>query len=99
MTTVDPIIKKIQAVEVSPKFMAILDCLLGVERRTTPALTDIIITANGLILGQAQGDLGHNQVLGEEEDLRRNIRGVAKAADLNEAETASLLARVDALHR
>jgi hypothetical protein len=80
--------QKILSVSVSPKFTAIIDCLLGVERRTEPALMNIRILPDGGFLGQRYGHIGFNDFLGSTTDLKRNMRGIADVAGLTDKEEA-----------
>lgn len=80
----------------SLELAAILGFIL--ERQyTTPELADLQITLDGhvLIWPVAEGDdVGHAQHLGVEADLRANLRRLAMAAGLDEAEWAAFAERV-----
>jgi len=96
----DSVTEKILAVKVSPKFMAILDCLLDVEpRRTDPGLVSLVITSDGGLLGQPSGHVGYNDFIGNESDLFYNLQGVAEVAELTDDEWDWLVERAEALHR
>jgi hypothetical protein len=79
---------------VSGKFHAILGCMLG-QRWTTPRITALCITSDGFVLAEEAGDVGFNHLIGDEADLRRNIRGVCRAVAASQAETTYLLGLVD----
>lgn len=83
-----------ERLRVSPKYHAILGCLLGQEW-TTPTLTALCITSDGHVLGEREGDVGFNLYLGDAADLERNLRGVCRAAAASETETGYLLRLVD----
>lgn len=90
-------IEKILRVQVSPKFMAILDCMLGIEpRRTNPELVRLTAEASGGFLGQREGDVGLNDFLGSLSDLTHNLVGLAEVADLTQEETEWLLSQAPA---
>jgi hypothetical protein len=60
--------RKLQAVKVSDHFQAILGCLLA-QDLTTPRLIEMVITADGHILGRSDGDPSFKAFLGVAEDL------------------------------
>lgn len=89
---------KLASVKVSGKFTAMLDAILDIRpRRTSPALQSIIITSDEIILGQVEGDIGMNEILGSYSDLSRNLKGVSEVAELNYQEVAVLASRIFAL--
>jgi len=77
-------------VRTSGKFTAILAYLLD-EEWTDPPITSLTVTSDGILLDSSSGFA--NDILGDMGDLRRNIKGIAEVAGLNEAETAWLLSR------
>jgi hypothetical protein len=79
-------------IRVSPKFTAILAFLLG-EKWTDPAITELVITSDGLLMAQVEGDIGANHIEGEWTDLQRNLIGVSDAADLDPGERLYLYAQ------
>lgn len=89
---------KLQKVKTSGKFSAILACLLN-EDWTTPRLVEMHILRDGGLLGRRADDIGFNDWLGAEEDLIRNIHGVATAAKLDGDELGYLLGTVARLKR
>ena len=81
------------------KMAAILGFIL--ERQyTTPVLADLEVTPDGHViawpLGDDEASVGHALHLGVEADLRANLRRLAMAADLDEAEWALFAERVQA---
>jgi hypothetical protein len=80
--------------QVSGKFTAILGYILD-QRWTDPELTDMCVTSDGLLLGQQEGDIGMNEILGTKEDLGRNLYGVAEAVGLDPLETGELFEAVN----
>lgn len=66
---------KLQTVEVSDQFQAILGCLLG-EDWTTPRLVEMIITPDGHLLGRCEGEASSKAFLGASQDLLKNIHGI-----------------------
>jgi len=90
--------RKLGAVQVSDHFRAMLGCLLA-QDWTTPRLTDMVISPDGHILGRCEGQPGFSTFLGASEDLLRNVRGVAKVAELDGDEMGYLLGRVAMIKR
>jgi hypothetical protein len=83
-----------ERLRVSPKFHAILGCLLG-QDWTKPKLAGLTITTDGHVLGMVDGDIGFNEYLGVWGDLDRNLRGVCLCVGASQPETAYLLAQVE----
>lgn len=79
---------------VSPKFHAILACMLG-QKWTTPWYTSLCITSDGCLLGERAGDVGFNDFIGDVADLEANLRGVCQAIRASETETGYLLKLMD----
>jgi hypothetical protein len=90
--------RKLQAVQVSDHFRAILGCLLG-EDWTTPRLVEMVITPDGALLGRCDGQPGFSTFLGASDDLIKNIHGVAQVAELDGDEIGFLVARVAEIKR
>ncbi len=93
----DRVAEKILRVRVSPKFDAIIDCLLDLPARTAPVLVRLLVTSDGFLLGMREGHIGYNDFLGDVADLERNLGGLADVADLTPEETAWLGGLVTAL--
>lgn len=55
--------RKLEAVEVSDHFRAILGCLIG-ENWTTPKLVEMVITPDGHMLGRCDGQPSFSTFLG-----------------------------------
>lgn len=91
-------VRKLQAVEVSDHFQAILGCLLG-EEWTTPRLAEMVVTPDGHLLGRCEGEASFQAFLGASEDLLRNIHGVASVAELDGDEFGYLVGRVAEIKR
>jgi len=81
----------------SPRFRAMLQCLLGLDPVTTPSYRSLIITSDGFLLGCHTGDIGYNDFIGVASDLERNCRGIAEAAHLDQEETQWLMDRIASL--
>jgi hypothetical protein len=84
------------AMRVSPMFHALLAVLLGQTGWSRPSLVTFVITSDDFIVAMREGDIGCNDFLGTAADLRRNIVGVCKAAELADEDRDWLLAQVDA---
>lgn len=85
--------EKIQSVETSGMFMAILGCLLG-EDWSEPRIVELRITPDRCLLGRIEGEAGFKAFLGAEADLIRNIHGIAEVAQLDGDEVGYLVGRV-----
>lgn len=90
--------RKLRTVQVSDHFQAILGCLLG-EDWTTPRLIEMVITPDGHLLGRCAGEATFNALLGESEDLIKNIHGVAPVAELDGDEIGYLVGKVAEIKR
>lgn len=86
-------VRKLEPIRTSGKFRAILAYLLDVTW-TEPAITDLVITSDGGIVAQHEGDLGCNDFLGTETDLMRNLDGISKLARLTKPEGQYLRNRI-----
>lgn len=85
--------RKLRQVEASPRFTAVLACLLG-EDWTTPRIEQLCLRPDGCLLAQTAGQGGFNTFLGPAADLVRNLRALAPVAELDRAELTYLLSRV-----
>lgn len=90
--------RKLEQVEISDHFRAILGCLRG-EDWTTPRLVEMFITPDGHMVGRCEGEAEVKAFLGAEEDLIRNIHGVAKVAGLDGDEVGCLVGKVAEVKR
>jgi hypothetical protein len=59
----------------------------------------MVITPDGHLLGQCEGEASFRAFLGASEDLLRNVRGVAAVAGLDGDELGYLLGRVAQIKR
>ena len=69
----------------SGKMAAIVGYILD-ERFSEPAISEPVVTADGFVLAQSQGEVGANKMLGTEVDLNRNLLDLIEAAGLTAAE-------------
>ena len=79
-------------------FKAVLACLVD-EEWTTPRVEELHLTPDHCLLARVEGEVTHKHFLGAEEDLIRNIHGVAKAAELDGDEVGYLVGRVAEIKR
>jgi hypothetical protein len=77
----------------SPKMTAIMGYLLK-QDFTDPEITSIVITTDGCVMAQPEGDIGYNDFLGSEDDLRRNIEGMAECFGLSTEVKNTLLNKI-----
>lgn len=55
---------------------------------TRPAITELVITSDGIVLAQDDDQVGANTIIGSVEDLERNWLLLLSVAELTEAERA-----------
>jgi hypothetical protein len=65
----------------SGKMAAIVGYILD-EAFTNPAINELIVTSDGFVLAEQVGDVGANDFMGQESDLRRNWNNLLDAAGL-----------------
>jgi len=85
--------EKLLAVETSDHFTAILGCILG-EDWTTPRIEELCISPDRCLLARVAGESSFKILLGAEQDLIRNIHGIAGVAELDGDEVGFLLGKV-----
>jgi hypothetical protein len=90
--------RKLQGVQMSVHFQAILGCLLG-EDWTIPRLVEMVVTLDRRMLGCCDGNASYKAFLGASEDLIKNIHGVATVAELDGDELGYLVAKVTEIKR
>ena len=69
----------------SGKMAAIVGYILD-QRFSDPAISEIVVTSDGFVLAQTEGEVGANDMIGEEADLNRNLLSLIEAAGLSEEE-------------
>ena len=74
------------ALKVSGKMTAILECLLGGDGWVDPSIAEMCITSDGGVLGRRKGDCGYNDFIGGVDDLRQNLAGVVGVWELTREE-------------
>lgn len=65
----------------SGKMAAIVGYILG-ERFSEPAISELV-TSDGFVLAQQEGEVGANDLIGSEVDLNRNLIELVTAAGLS----------------
>ena len=90
--------RKIERVEVSDHFRAILGCLLE-QDWTTPRLVQMVVSSDGHLLGRTDGQATEQSYLGTQDDLTKNIHGLAAVAELDGDEVGYLVGAVTAIKR
>jgi hypothetical protein len=90
--------RKIERVELSDQFRAILGCLLE-QNWTDPRLVQMVLSPDGHLLGRAEGQATEQVYLGSQDDLTRNIHGLAAVAELDGDEVGYLVGTVAAIKR
>ena len=69
----------------SGKMAAIVGYILD-ERFSDPAISELVVTSDGFVLAQTEGEVGANDMLGTEVDLNRNLLDLIEAAGLTAEE-------------
>jgi hypothetical protein len=69
----------------SGKMAAIVGYILD-ECFTDPAISEMVVTSDGFVLAQSEGEVGANDMIGSEADLNRNLLDLIVAAGLTEEE-------------
>lgn len=85
--------EKLRKIETSPQFTAVLACLLD-EDWTTPRIEELYISPDRCVLARPAGEASCNVFVGAEQDLIRNIHGIADAAKLDGDEVGYLIGKV-----
>jgi hypothetical protein len=70
----------------SGKMAAIVGYILD-EHFTDPAISELVVTSDGFVLAQTEGEVGANDLIGSEADLNRNLLELIGTAGLTEDET------------
>jgi hypothetical protein len=65
----------------SAKMAAVVGYILD-ERFSDPAISELVVTSDGFVLAQAEGEVGANEMIGTEADLNRNLLDLIMAAGL-----------------
>ena len=73
--------------EMSGKMAAIVGYILD-EPFSEPAISGLVITADGFVLAEREGQTGDNEMLGTEVELNRNLLDLVAAAGLTDDEVA-----------
>jgi hypothetical protein len=69
----------------SGKMAAVVGYILE-ERFSDPAISELVVTSDGFVLAQREGEVGANEMIGEEADLNRNLLTLIEAAGLTDDE-------------
>ncbi len=69
----------------SGKMAAIVGYIVD-ERFSEPAISEMVVTSDGFVLAQTEGEVGANDMIGEEADLNRNLLTLIEAAGLSDEE-------------
>jgi hypothetical protein len=69
----------------SGKMAAIVGYILD-EALTNPAINELVVTSDGFVLAQHDGDVGDNDFMGQESDLLRNWKNLLDTAGLTPEE-------------
>jgi len=88
---------KLRPIETSGMFSAILGCLLK-EDWAEPRIEQLLVT-DKCLLARTEGEVTHKLFLGAEEDLIRNVHGIAKTAGLDGDELGYILAAIAKIKR
>jgi hypothetical protein len=86
-------VTKLRDIDTSPQFRAVLGCLFN-QDWTTPRIEEICISPDRCILARPKGEATFKAFIGSEQDLIRNIHGIAEVAELDGDELGLLLGKV-----
>ena len=53
------------------------------EPFSEPAISELVVTSDGFVLAQTEGEVGANEMIGTEVDLNRNLLDLVEAAGLS----------------
>lgn len=84
----DALINKLQPdrfTAMSGKMAAVVGYILD-ERFTDPAISELVVTSDGFVFAQSEGEVGANDMIGTEVDLNRNLLDLIAAAGLTDEE-------------
>ena len=56
------------------------------EHFSEPAISELVVTSDGFVLAQTEGEVGANEMPGTEVDLNRNLLDLIEAAGLTAEE-------------
>ena len=71
--------------EMSGKMAAIVGYILD-EPFSEPAISELVVTADGFVLAEREGQTGTNEMFGTEVELNRNLLDLITAAGLTDDE-------------
>lgn len=69
----------------SGKMAAIVGYILD-EPFSDPTISELVVTSDGFVLAEREGEVGANEMIGREADLNRNLLDLVNAAGLTEEE-------------
>lgn len=69
----------------SGKMAAIVGYILN-ERFSDPAISELVVTSDGFVLAQREGEVGANEMIAAEADLNRNLLTLIETAGLSDDE-------------
>lgn len=69
----------------SGRMAAIVGYILD-EPFSDPAISELVVTSDGFVLAEREGDVGANEIIGEEADLNRNLLTLIESAGLTDEE-------------
>jgi hypothetical protein len=69
----------------SGKMAAIVGYILD-EQFSDPAISELVVTSDGFVMAEREGEVGADEMIGREVDLNRNLLDLITAAGLTEEE-------------
>ena len=69
----------------SGKMAAIVGYILD-EQFSDPAISELVVTSDGIVMAERVGEVGADEMIGREVDLNRNLLDLVTAAGLTEEE-------------
>ena len=86
-------VAKLRDIDTGAQFRAVLGCLLN-EDWTTPRVEELSISPDRCILARLVGEATFKVFIGAEQDLIRNVHGIAEVAELDGDELGYLLGTI-----
>ncbi len=81
--------------QTSPQFAAVLDCLFDLQpRRTDPAIADLVLVDDHLVMARAEGEMSYRHYVGSREQLTVNLLGFVRHLGYGLAEREYVLTRI-----
>jgi hypothetical protein len=85
--------------QTSPQFAAVVDFLFDLQPRTEPAIAELAILDDRLVVARVVGDMSFRHYVGTRNELAINLIGFVDHLRLGRQEREFVLGRLDAIPR